>query len=193
MSRRVAFARTIAFLDACTQPIGTIEYMFAVTDPPDLKPIPALERELARRFGDYARLKADRVPDALDFLDDIDPQPTNRWGMAPIWFRASCGFVILDPSTGRPLPGQDPVRFHGVEYDWNVPLGTSSLHLSLHNHATLGIELCITDADEEVLQGVVPWLQGYLPFRFSSKQWRAWTTTKAGSFKVRKMSAPGGI
>jgi hypothetical protein len=80
MSRRVAYARTIAFLDACTQPVGAIEYKFAVNDVPELKPVPSLERELARRFGNDARVKAERVSDALDFLDDIDPQPTNQWG-----------------------------------------------------------------------------------------------------------------
>jgi hypothetical protein len=181
----------MAFLDACTQRVGTIEYKFVVTDPPELTPVPRLERELSRRFGDFSRLKAERLSDALDLLDDIDPQPTNRWGMAPIWFRAFCAYVILDPSTGRPLPGQDPERFHGVEYEWKVPLGTSSLHLTLHNKATLGIELCIPDADEEVLRRVVPWLQDYLPFRLSPKQWRAWTPTKAGSFKARRIFAPG--
>jgi hypothetical protein len=166
--------------------------MFAVNDVPELKPVPGLERELRRRFGNYARIKAERVSDALDFLDDIDPQPTNQWGMAPLWFWASCRFLILDPSTGRLLPGQNPERFHGVEYEWKVPLGTSYLRLILHNQASLGIELCIPDADEEVMRRVVPWLQKYLPFKFSPKQWRAWTPTKAGSFKVRKMAAPGG-
>jgi hypothetical protein len=193
MSRRVAYARTIAFLDACTQPVGAIEYKFAVNDVPELKPVPSLERELARRFGNDARVKAERVSDALDFLDDIDPQPTNQWGMAPIWFWARSKFQVLDPATGRPLPGQNAERFHGVEYQWRVPLGTSSIHLVLHNSASLGIELCIPDANEEVLRRVVPWLQDYLPFKFSPKQWRAWTPTKAGSFKVRKMTAPAGI
>jgi hypothetical protein len=192
MSRRDAYERTIAFLHACTQPVGLIEYKFAVNNVPELKPVPGLERELRRRFGDYSHIAAERVSDALAFLDDIDPQPTNKWGMAPLWFWAACRFRIIDPSTARPLPGQDPERFNGLEYEWRVPLGTSALHLALHNRATLGIELCIPDADEEVLRRVVPWLQDYLPFKFSPKQWRAWTPTKAGSFKVRKMTASRG-
>ena len=182
----------MAFLDACTEPLGATEYRFDITHPPELRPVPKLENELRRRFGDYARVKAERVADALDFLDDIDPQPTNRWGMAPIWFWTLSKFRVLDPSTGRPLRGQDPGRFHGVEYAWQVPLGTSSIHLTLHTHATLGIELCIPHVDEEVLQRVVPWLQEYLPFKFSPKQWRKWTPTKARSFKARKMTAPRG-
>ncbi len=173
----------MAFLDACTEPLGATKYRFDVTHPPELKPVPGLEQELRRRFGDYAHVEAERVSDALDFLNDIDPQPTNRWGMAPIWFWAMSTFRILDPATGRPLSGQDPERFHGVEYEWRVPLGTSSIHLMLHTHATLGIELCIPDADDEVLRRVVPWLQEYLPFKFSPKQWREWTPTKSGSFK----------
>ena len=190
MSRRVAYERMIAFLHACTRPLGAIESWFAVERVPDLEPVPGLERELRRRFGQVLRIDAERVLDALQFLDDIDPQPTNQWGMAPIWFWTTCRFLILDPSTGRPLRGQDPERFHGVEYASGLPLGASSLHLMLHNHASLGIELCIPDADEEVLGRVVPWLQDYLPFRFSPRQWRAWTPTKTGSFKVRKMTAP---
>ena len=155
MSRRIAYERTIEFLHACTQPVGLIEYKFAVNDVPALRPVPELERELRRRFGDFARIKAERASDALDFLDEIDPQPANQWGMAPIWFWTMSKFLILDPATGRPLPGQDPKRFQGVEYEWSVPLGTSALRLTLHNHASLGIELCIPDADGEVLGRVL--------------------------------------
>lgn len=194
MSRRVAYERTIAFIDACTQPLDPIEYRFDVPDVPGLRPDIRLRLGLKvrRRFGD-GHVPGDRVPEALDFLDEIDPQPTNQWGMAPVWFWASCRFRILDPSTGRPLSGQDPKRFRGVEYEWKVLLGTSAVHLTLHDHATLGIELCIPDADEEVLRRVVPWLQDHLPFRFSPKQWRAWTPTQAGSFKARRMTAPRGL
>jgi hypothetical protein len=145
---------------------------------------------LKRRFGEYGQIKADRVSDALDFLDEIHPQRADRWGMTQIWFSVSSTFRILDPATGQPLPGQDPARFHGVQYEWNVPLGTSSLRLTLENHASLGIELCIPDAHEEVLDRVVPALQEHLPFRFSPKQWRAWKPTKTGSFAARRMAPP---
>lgn len=195
MPRRVAYERTTVFIDACTQPLGATEYRFDMPNVPGLRPDVGLRLgwKLKRRFGSVGRVPEERVPEALDFLDEIDPQPTNLWGMAPIWFRATSKFLILDPSTGRPLPGQNPERFHGAEYEWKVPLGTSAIHLTLHDHATLGIELCIPDADDELLSRVVPWLQDSLPFKFSPKQWRAWTPTREGSFKVRKMTAPGRI
>jgi hypothetical protein len=192
MSRRVAYEGTTAFLRTCSRLVDPIDYSFKVYRVPELEPVPGLEQELKRRFGNPVGLREDRLPDALDFLDDIDPQPTNQWGMAPIWFSMTSKFLILDPATGRPLPGQNPTRFHGVEYEPTVPLGTSGLRLILHNHAAVGIELCIPDADEDLLRRVVPWLQRNLPFKFSPKQWRAWTPTKSGSFKGGKLTAPGG-
>jgi hypothetical protein len=190
MSRRVADERTVSFLRTCTQPEGSIAYSFDVHDVPDLPPVPRLERELKRRFGRNLAIQADRVDEALEFLDEIDPQPTNQWGMAPIWFTAASKFQILDPATRHPLPGQDPKRFKGVEYEWGVPLGTSGLRLMLHNHATIAIELCLPYPDDAVLRAVVPWLQRHLPCKLSPKQWRAWTPTKTESFKVRRIPAP---
>jgi hypothetical protein len=193
MSRRVAHERTIAFLQACTQTVEAIAYSFAVIDVPELAPIPHLERELLRRFGNYKSVQEPRVEDALIFLDEIDPQPTNRWGLAPVWFTATSHFLILDPATAEPMPGQDPDRFLGVEYEWGVPLGSSLLRLSLHNQAVLAIDLCMPDADEEALRRIVPWLQQHLPCKLSSNHWRAWTPTKTASFKARRLAAPQAI
>ena len=190
MSRRLAYERTMSFLRTCTQPMGPLACSFALHDVPELPPDPRLGRELKHRFGGDASIRAERVGEALDYLDEIDPQPTNPWGMAPIWFTAASSFLILDPGSGQPLPGQDPERFGGVEYEWGVPLGSSGLRVILDNGARIAIELCLPDPDEAMLRRVVPWLQRNLPFRFSAKQWRAWTPTKTGSFKARKMEAP---
>ena len=195
MSRRDAYERTIDFLHACTEPVGPIVYAFRVFDVPELEPILRLEQELEDRFGDYLD-SFGNYPDipgrwagaALDFLDEIDPQPTNRWGMAPIWFWVTSEFRILDPATGQPIPGQDSSQFSGVEYDWRVPLGSSRLRLILHNQAQIGIELCIPDADKDALGRLVPWLQQHLPFKLSPKHWRAWTPTRSGSFIARKLA-----
>jgi hypothetical protein len=199
MSRRVAYARTQTFIQECTDPVGPVEFSLVVNDVPELDPVPELTRAVKRRFGALERrgssrhvvIREERVGEVLDFVDDIDPQPTNQWGMAPVWFWLTCKFQILDPATQRPLPGQSPQRYRGVEYEWGVPLGTSGLRLILHNHAQLGIELCIPDALDDVLARLVPWLQDHLPCKLSPKQWRAWTPTRSGSFKARKLSAPG--
>lgn len=146
------------------------------------------ERALRSRFGEYWRVGSERVPDALDFMDEIDPQPTNRWGHEPVWFTLTSTFRILDPATGLPLPGQDSRRFGGVEYEPSVALGTSGLRLFLGNRQRLAIELCLPFPDETALRRVVPWLETHLPFRFSEQQWRVWTPTKTGSFKGRKLA-----
>jgi hypothetical protein len=151
--------------------------------------LPEAERELKKRFRDPARLAASEVADALTFLDEIAPQPTNQ-GLAPIWLRVGSNFQIKDPATGRAFPGQDQERYRGVEYASSAPLGTSGLLLSLHNYASLAVNLCIPDPDQDTLGRVVPWLQEQLPFRLSPTQWRIWSPTKTGSFRARRMLVP---
>lgn len=198
MPRRVAFDRVTAFIEACTEPIGPVDYWFNLPQVPDLPPQPHLEQELERRFGkrgglflakpDRLVIGEDRVAEALDFLDDVDPQPMNQWGMAPIWLWMTASFRLLDPSTGRQLPGQDPHRFRGAVYAVGTPLGTSELSLILHNRAQLGIQLCIPDADTDCLNRVIPWLQDHLPCSLSPKHWLAWTSTRSDSLKARHMT-----
>ena len=201
MSRRMAYERTMSFLATCTELVEPPRHSFLVNREPEMPPLRDLERELDRRFGsrlrtvvsrsDRLEIGEDRVSDALDFLDAIAPQPTNPWGMAPIWFWVAATFRITDPATGRPLDGQDPDRFHGVEYAPGVPLGTSGLHLILHDRAQLGLELCIPGVEDDRIGRVARWLQDHLPVRLSSKQWRAWTPTASGSFKARRIAPPG--
>jgi len=194
LPRRVAYDRTIAFLQACTEPVGAPDYSFTVITVAGLTPPdPFFDRELRRRFGDYTVLPAARVDEALAFLDDIDPQPTDEYGIAPVWFRFTTMFRLLDPTTERALPGQNPERFHRVEYDRALGLGSSILTLSLHRQAVLSIDFCIPDATVEVLRRVVPWLQHNLPFKLSSKQWRAWHPTKSGSFRATRLTLPAGV
>ena len=193
MSRRTAYERTMSFLQACTEPVGPARHGFTVCNVPQLARQHDLEAELELRFGQGRRVSvpADRVEEALEMLDDVHPQPTNQWGLAPLWFSMESGFRLLDPATGQALPGQDAVRYAGKEYVWNNPLGTSSLSLSIHNSASLAINLCIPDADDELLHRIVPWLQEHLPFKMSAKHWRSWTPTKTGSFKSRRIPPPG--
>lgn len=191
MSRRTAYAHTMTFLETCTELVEPLSYSITVHDVPQLPPQRALEAELTRRFGHArpVRLQDAQVLAALDFLDDVAPQATNEWGMAPVWFQVRANFRLLDPSLGRPLAGQDPGRFAGVEYQWAVPLGTSGLRLFMDNKASLAVEFCIPDPDAELLAAVVPWLQAYLPFKMSPHHWRSWTRTASGSFRARKLAS----
>ena len=113
--------------------------------------------------------------------------------MAPLWFITGAQFRLLDPQTGKPLPGQDPGRYVGVDYEYAIPLGTSGLDLFLDNKAALRIWLCLPDADPELMGRAVPWLQEHLPCKLSPKQWRSWTLTRTGTFKGRRMTAPAGL
>lgn len=187
MSRVDAHRRVASFLRTCAEPLE-LTYSFWIHDVPELPADPRYEHALRSGFGDYRRVGSERVPEALAFMDEIDPQPTNRWGLEPIWFTLTSKFLVLDPASDLPIPGQDPRRYGGVEYEPSIALGTSRLRLRLGNRQRLAIELCLPFPDEAALHRVVPWLQTHLPFRFSDKQWRAWTPTRTGSFKGRKFA-----
>jgi hypothetical protein len=190
MSRRTAYETTIGFLDQCTVPDGRRAYVVffpAVRVSPRVEPPAGLRDQVERRFGRAGEIPEGRIGDALDFLDEIAPQPTNRYGMAWVWVKVQCRFRLLDPGTGRPVPGQDPRRFGGVEYVWSLPLGASRISLSLHNQAALAIDLCIPDPTEDLLRRLIPWLAASLPFKFSSKHWRVWMPTKKGSFRSKRL------
>lgn len=147
---------------------------------PNLEPPRVLLEELERRFGrgQILILDEDEVPDALDFLDDVHPQPTNPWGMAPVRFWMTARFRPLDPRTGHALPGQTDDVFDRVGY-------ANELRLILDNSATLGITFCIPGGDDQVLSQMIPSLQQHLPCRLSPKQWRVWRPTKSGTLRSR--------
>src|SRR5262245_35291691 len=99
--RRVAYERTASFLQQCTIPVRAPEFAFDVQDVPELPRNRSLERALQEAFGRgrHVVVHEARVGDALNFLDSIDPQPTNQWGMPPIWFTWTVHFQILDPES----------------------------------------------------------------------------------------------
>lgn len=180
MSRRAAYAATLAFLEACTQPVAKSEYTLTVHDVPELPRPVSLEADLERRFGRgrILVLCPDEVSEALDFLDEIHPQPTNQWGMAPIWFRATARFRLLDPATGTVLPGQTGALEERVGY-------RNEVRLILDNSARIGMSLCIPGGDTSLLDRLLPALQEHAPCKLSRKQWRSWTPTKTGTLKSR--------
>ena len=180
MTGRTAYETTMSFLRTCTLPMGPIDYSFTVRRVPELAPARDLELKLERRFGrgSVLVLHEDEVDDALEFLEDVHPQPTNQWGMAPLGFRAKAKCSLLDPETDRPLPGQTDELFARVGY-------SNQLELRLDNRAALGIEFCIPEPDDLVLSRMLPWLQEHLPCNLSPKHWRAWRPTKSGSLRPR--------
>lgn len=188
MSRRVAFSATLEFLETCTEPLGQPEYTVTVHDVPELPRQTHLESELENRFGRgrILVLSPDEVPEVLDFLDEADPQPTNQWGMAPIWFRATTRFRLLDPVTGTALPGQNVQLEEQVGY-------RNEVRLSLDNAARLGITFCIPDADPGLLSRLLPSLQEHAPCKLSPKHWRSWTPTKVGTLKSRVLDVSGAL
>ncbi|MFC4784859.1 hypothetical protein ACT8ZV_10305 [Nocardioides sp. MAHUQ-72] len=180
MTRRAALEATTSFRQTCTEPAGPTEYSITVHQVPGLTPPTRLLHELERRFGRgrLLVLAEDEVEEALDLLDDIHPQPTNQWGMAPIWFSAGSRYRLLDPQTGRPLPGQTDDLFHRVGY-------TNESRLVLDNSARLALSFCIPGGEVGVLDRMIPWLEEHLPCKLSPKQWRAWTRTRSGTLRPR--------
>lgn len=187
MSRRTAYERTSSFLARCTELITQPRYSFRVHQVPDLRSDPRFERDLQERFPNPSDLHHGEMAAALDYMDAIDPQPTNAYGMAPVWLTVTCAFRLLDPKTARPLPGQDSQRYLGTLFEPDLPLGSSRLALSLHNQAAFSIDLFIPDSRDETLARVIPWLQQNLPFKMSQKHWKVWTPTKSRSFKGRRL------
>lgn len=184
-----AYAVTEQFIATCATVTDRTEPRVKLRQVPELDIPESITTAVRNVFGDQdgGRTSAER---GIELLEQIAPQPTNEWGMAPVRFVSTATVQLNDPATGAPLPGQDPSAFNGVEYEWSVPLGLSQVRLMLDNRASLAVELCIPNSDPGVLCRVAPWLQENLPFRLSAKHWRAWFPTKTGSFLARRMPDP---
>ncbi|CAN5320927.1 hypothetical protein BH11ACT5_BH11ACT5_13150 [soil metagenome] len=181
---RDAYRRTVDFITHCAVVVGPRTQSFTLHEVPGLAERPEWAGVLHREFGEGTAnvipVSDDRVEAALGFLEDIAPQPHNQWGMAPLTFTTFWKIAIVDPVSGRPFAAQDPARYPGLGYDSRV-----KLHLS--NRASLNIEICIPDLDDQSLRALIPTLQSHAPFTFSAKQWRRWTASKTGSFTSRKI------
>lgn len=134
-----------------------------------------------------------RAPEAVQFMESIGPRQraiAERRGSSNICLIGHVSFQVVDPTTGSVLPGQDPMRYGGIEYEGPVPLGASTARLIIGERVRFGIELCLPDLDGDDLQSVVSGLQRHLPFKFSDKHWRRWTRTASGSFQARTIASP---
>jgi hypothetical protein len=148
---------------------------------------------IAEVFPDRSRgrfpVPVDRIDEALAVFESIEPQPTNPWGMAPVWLWFTAEFQLLDPDGSDVWPGQDPSRFGHFQTPAGVTLGASATRLVIQARRSLGLTLSIPEASDEDLKRLVPWLQAALPMRLSTKHWTRWTLTKSGtSYRGRKIS-----
>jgi hypothetical protein len=115
-----------------------------------------------------------QVDDAL-WLYEQHPSGTGGVSLRIEW-----DIEIVDPVTALPFPGQGTRRFPGLGFN-------SRVTLVFDPRASLSIELCIPDLDDDRLRVLLPVLQAHAPFRFSAKAWRRWTATPAGAFVPRKI------
>src|SRR5206468_1558574 len=130
-----------------------------------------------------------RADDALSLFESLEPLPTNRWGMAPVWLWFTADFQMRTPNSSELWPGQDPERFGHFQTPGGVMLGTSSTRLILPAKRSLGLSLSIPIASDADITAVVPWLQEARPMRLSAKHWTPCTLTKNGrSYRGKKIA-----
>jgi hypothetical protein len=191
MALRDAYERTLAFMDACAELNSPVAPRFKFVNGPQMPAGLPWERDFADQFGPrlpIVPIAPGQIDSAIDFLRQIDPQPLNPWGMAPLWLQISWRVRLKDPGTGRTFEHQDPALFGRTDYGPNCSLGESALRLFLNNRASLGVELCLPGVDDDELRRLLPKFQAKAPFKFSTKQWRRWSPTRAGGFRSRKIT-----
>jgi len=183
ISARQALKAWQGFLAACTQP-SPVSCWFDLPMTPELIVEPGVVARITAVFPDRTRdrfsVPLDRIDQAVDLIESIEPQPTNQWGMAPVWLWFKADFQLLRPDGSGVWPGQDPARFGHFQTPAGVTLGTSSTRLIVQAKRSVGLTLSIPDASDEDLRQVQPWLQNHLPMRLSAKQWTRWTLAKNG-------------
>lgn len=170
---------------------GPITCYFALPDVPELTVEPRVRAKIGEIFpasGERHPVLAERVNEAIDLLATLEPQPTNRWGSAPVWLVFECDFALKGPD-GRVWPSQHTATFGSFQTLTGVRLGASSTNLSLHAKRTMGLLLSVPDATDADLTDLIPWLQSALPFRLSRKHWSRWTLAKNGrTYRGRRLN-----
>jgi hypothetical protein len=194
MTGRAAYKSALHFLDTCCVVDGDVEHWFSLSNPPELEVSPAVADELRSRFPPKAHrfvVPADRVDEAFGFLDRISPQPTNPWGMAPVWFWVTARMRLRIPGGLDPWPGQDREMFGGFETASGIRLGESRLQLVVERRSSISLAISIPNASDADLSTMIPWLQEDLPFRMSRKHWIRWTITKRGNaYRGKRIDPP---
>ncbi len=189
LSARDAVNKWLRFLEACTE-TSPVKCLFDFPLTPGLTIDPEVVRLIGREFPGGPRghpVPWERAEDAISIFESLEPLPTNRWGMAPVWLWFTADFRLRSP-VGELWPAQDPRGFGQFMTPTGVTLGTSATKLILEGKRGMGLALSIPRASDADLAEVVPWLQASLPFRLSSKHWTRWTLTKNRfSYRGRKI------
>jgi hypothetical protein len=185
-----AFSAWRRFLDSCTV-VTDASYYFHLPHTPELKPDRKTVRKIRKAFppqGHRFPVPQDRIHEALDLMSELEPQPTNPWGMAPVWLNAHADFTLKTPS-GDVWPSQNPTAFGSFETPAGVHLGAPSTHLNIEARRSMGLRLSIPEATDNDLATLIPWLQNHLPFRLSPKHWTRWTLNKNGrTYRGRRIT-----
>lgn len=182
---RAAHQLTDAFANAIGQVTRRQQYFrYENRGSPDAEDPAATEfRARFGATGTSLELSPGRVPDAIGFLEGSGTLP--RATLALYWI-----VTMVDPDTGRPLPGQDPDRFGETEYNYRFPLGLSSVSLWLNAEAKIGVSLCFPDVDDDAVARIRRRLQAHAPFTFSEHPWTRWIETRPGSFEPQALDVP---
>jgi hypothetical protein len=193
MSGRTAHDAVLAFLSTCAA-TTQLTHFFTLPQPPEIVVDAEVAQELRQLFPGTPNtfpVSHDRVDEAFAFLDRISPQPTNPWGMAPVWFWVRADFRLRTPSEDVIWPGQDPALFGGFETSTGIRLGQSKVQLSIESKPRINLMLSIPEATDDQLGEVAPWLEKNLPFRMSAKHWLRWSLTRSGtSYRPRRITPP---
>ncbi len=143
----------------------------------------ALEAAFPTRSESFVRLHPvpeGRIEDGVELMEEISPQPADRWGNVAVSLGFDAQFLLRSPQGDGPWPGQDRDLFGCFETPTGVRLGNSLGRLTINNRRAMGLMLSIPTATDDDLTVLRPWLQERLPFRLSDKHWTRWTLNKNG-------------
>ncbi len=132
--------------------------------------------------GVYWMLQESDVIPAIEWMKSQPSQPDTFIGPALV-VSVEGPFRLRHPRSGDELPHQDPAAYGDFDFTgWGHLLGQSGLRARLGSYSTCSIVLSLPfeEATPELL-GYVQVLQGYLPFKLSSKHWTRWQLNKGGN------------
>lgn len=148
-----------------------------------------------RRIGAFTGRQWTIGPSDLDplaaRLDAAAPPAAGPAGSSVV-IHATWRLVLFDPSTRRPLPGQDRDSYLGLDAAPGCPLGRSFVYASLAGASTarLFLSLPFDDAAPEARR-LAAAVRAAFPVPLSPQHWKLWRLSRAGdSYVGRRIAAP---